>query len=308
MEVRKAIIPAAGLGSRFLPATKAIPKEMLPLLDKPAIQYIVEEGAKSGIKNFVIIGNKYKKSIEDHFDSFFELEYYLSNFSKQDMMGSINKILKSVDFSFVRQREPLGLGHAVLSARHAIGKEHVAIMLPDDIITGTSPAIAQLIKIASQEKCNVVAVQEVPLEHVSRYGVVAIKKQFSPNLFQVKELVEKPTPTDAPTNLAIIGRYVLSPNIFNVLEEVQPGKSGEIQLTDGIQKLLSLGEKVFAYKLCGTRHDAGTPMGWLKANIELSLTHQDYSEQMLSYFRNLDKELLIMQKNSDLLFKKEREV
>lgn len=308
MEVKKAIIPAAGLGTRFLPATKSIPKEMLPLLDKPAIQYVVEEGAKSGIKNFVIVDNKYKKSIEDHFDSFFELDNYLANCSKQEALNSINKIMKSIDFSFVRQREPLGLGHAILAAKHAVGKEHVAVMLPDDIIMGVNPAISQLVKIASQEKCNVVAVQEIPLEHSSRYGIVAIKKQFSPNLFQVKELVEKPSPTEAPSNLAIVGRYVLSPNIFNMLEEVQPGKLGEIQLTDGIQKLLSFGEKVFAYKISGARYDTGTPFGWLKANIELSLTHPEYSEQMLNYIKGLDSELLIMQNNSELLYRKEREV
>ena len=205
MEVKKAIIPAAGLGSRFLPQTKAIPKEMLPLVDRPAIQYIIEEGIKSNLNNFVIVSGRTKKALEDHFDIAPELDFTLEQKNKKYLIASISKLIENAEFSYVRQKEPLGLGHAVWTARHAVGREHVAILLPDEIITGPTPAISHLIKIATQEKCNVIAVREVPIEDTKHYGVVAIKKQFSPNLFQVKSLVEKPEPNDAPSNLAIIG-------------------------------------------------------------------------------------------------------
>ncbi|MCK4265472.1 UTP--glucose-1-phosphate uridylyltransferase GalU [Candidatus Babeliales bacterium] len=303
MKVKKAIIPAAGLGTRFLPQTKSIPKEMLPLVDKPAIQYIVEEGIRSSIENFIVISGRSKKSLEDHFDLAPELENILESKSKKDLTSSIEKIIEKTDFTYVRQKEPLGLGHAIWTARHAVGREHVAILLPDDIITGPVPAISQLIKIATQEKCNVVAVREVPIEDTKHYGVVAIKKQFSPNLFQVKNLVEKPEPNDAPSNLAIIGRYVLSPNIFDAIEETSSGHGGEIQLTDAISKLLSNGEKVFAYKVQGTRYDVGKPLGWLKANISLALKHPDYGEQMLKHLKELDRDILLMEGKAEILSK-----
>ena len=308
MAVKKAIIPAAGLGTRFLPATKSIPKEMLPLIDKPAIQYSVEEGIRAGIENFILVTGKNKHSILDHFDINSELRSILRSRGKIDLLSSVVKIIDQASFTSIRQHEPLGLGHAILTARHAVGKEHIAIFLPDEIITGKVPAITQLMKIAEQEKCNVVAVQEVPLEDVSRYGIIAIKKQFSPNLFQVKSLVEKPTPTDTPTNLAIIGRYILSPNIFDALEETQANSGGEIQLTDGIQNLLMRGEKVFAYKIQGTRYDSGTLMGWLKANIALALKHPKYAQEMQNYLRDLDRELLVMEGQAESLGKKSREL
>ncbi len=308
MAVKKAIIPAAGLGTRFLPTTKSIPKEMLPLIDKPAIQYTVEEGIRAGIENFILVTGKNKHAIEDHFDINTELRSILRARGKIDLISSIAKIVEQASFTSIRQHEPLGLGHAIWTARHAVGKEHIAVFLPDEIITGKVPAITQLMKIAEQEKCNVVAVQEVPLEQVSRYGIIAIKKQFSPNLFQVKSLVEKPTPTDTPTNLAIIGRYILSPHIFDALEETQASSGGEIQLTDGIQNLLMRGEKVFAYKIQGTRYDSGTLMGWLKANIALALKHPKYSQEIQSFLRDLDRELLVMEGQAEALGKKSREL
>lgn len=301
--IAKAIIPAGGLGTRFLPATKTTPKEMLPLLEKPAIQYIVEEGVKSQIKTFVVITGKNKSVIEDHFDPYPELENHLRSKKKEDLLDGVNKLINAANFLYIRQKEPLGLGHAIWSAKHIIGKEHIAVFLPDDIIISPVPCMAQLIQIAFQEKCNVVAVQEVPIETVGSYGVIGIRKQFSPNLFQVKELVEKPKPADAPSNLAIIGRYVLSPNIFQSLDEMRLGVNGEIQLTDAIQNLLLSGEKVFAYKIQGTRYDIGTPMGLLKANLDMALRHQKYSQEILEYLTTLDREMVIMQGKAEILRK-----
>lgn len=301
MVVTKAIIPAAGLGTRFLPATKVVPKEMLPLLDKPSIQYVVEEGVKSGIKDFVIITSRAKKVLEDHFDAFPELEEQLRLKKRIDVLDTLNKIVESTRFAYVRQHEQLGLGHAVWCAQSVVGDEYVAVMLPDDIIVGAAPGLAQLIKIAAQEKCSVVAVQEVPLSQVSQYGVISVKKQISPNLFQVKELVEKPSPVNTPSNLAIVGRYVLSPGIFESLSQIKSGALGEMQLTDGIQQLLFSGEKVFAYKIQGTRYDTGSPLGWLKANISMALRHQAYSHEMLEFLTEIDKEFLVMQGKAENL-------
>ena len=303
MVIAKAIIPAGGLGTRFLPATKTLPKEMLPVLDKPAIQYIIEEGVKSGIKNFVVVTGKNKSVIEDHFDTYPELENFLRSKNKEELLDGLSKIIYATNFVYVRQREPLGLGHAVWTARHVVGKEYVAVFLPDDIVVGQVPAISQLMQIATQEKCSVVAVQEVPLESVSNYGVIGIRKQFSPNLFQVKSLVEKPAIANAPSNLAIIGRYVLSPSIFEMLEEQHTGAGGEIQLTDAIQSLLLSGEKVFAYKVQGTRYDIGNPLGLLKANLDLAIRHPKYAAQMMQYLEQLDREMLLMQGKIDVINK-----
>ena len=301
--ITKAIIPAGGLGTRFLPATKAMPKEMLPVLEKPAIQYIVEEGVRSNIKTFIIITGKHKNAIEEHFDPYPELDHYLTARKKGDLVEGINKLINTANFIYLRQKEPLGLGHAVWSARNVIGKEQVAVFLPDDIITGPNPCMAQLMQIAMQEKCNVVAVQEVPPECVGSYGVIGVRKQFSPNLFQVRELVEKPRPADAPSNLAIVGRYVLSPNIFNALDEMQVGANGEVQLTDAIQNLLLSGEKVFAYKIQGTRYDVGTPMGMLKANIDMALRNPKYADAIMEYLTTIDREMLMMQGKAQSLAK-----
>lgn len=301
--VTKAIIPAGGLGTRFLPMTKVTPKEMLPLLDKPAIQYIVDEGVRSGIKTFIVVTGKHKSVIEDHFDPYPELESHLKLKGKENILEETNKLINAANFIYVRQREALGLGHAVWSAQHVIGKEHVAIFLPDDIIVGPQPCMGQLIKIAQQEKCNVIAVQEVPMNRVSHYGIIGVRRQFSPNLFQVKELVEKPHPSDAPSNLAIIGRYVLSSHIFQILDNQQTGSGGEIQLTDAIQGLLLSGEKVFAYKISGTRYDIGTPLGLLQANLDLALRHPDYSEKILAHLAQIDKDFVVMQGLADQIHK-----
>lgn len=303
MLVTKAIIPAAGIGTRFLPATKSIPKEMLPLIDKPSIQYVVEEGVKSGIKNFVLVTSKNKDSIIDHFGLDFDLMSKLSSRNQSELLGNLPKLSKLAHFLSVRQDEPLGLGHAIWSARHAIGKEYVSVMLPDDIISSSDPGLGQLIKIATQEKCSVVAVQEVPRDQVSRYGVIDVKKQFSPNLFQVRDLIEKPSPEKAPSSLAIIGRYVLSPTIFEALEETSAGAIGEIQLTDAIQRLVLSGEKVFAYKIKGERFDAGTPLGLLQASVVLSLRNPKYAQAMLNFLSSLDKEMIALQGKSQALHK-----
>jgi len=306
MEIRKVIIPAAGFGTRFLPATKIVPKEMLPLLDKPAIQWVVEEAVKSGIKSIVLVTGKNKKSIEDHFDSCYELDSFLKEKGQYKNLDVLSKILKLADFISIRQHEQLGLGHAILMAKSAIGKEHVAVMLPDDIIMGPIPGIAQLAKIAEQEKCNVIAVKEMPMETISRYGVIEIKKQITANLFQVKRLIEKPKAVDAPSNLAIIGRYVLSPGIFEALETTECGSGGEIQLTDAIQNLALKGEKVFAYKVQGTRYDIGTTMDWLKSNIALALKHPEYSDSMMDFLKQLDREMVFLEGKADLI--KQRQV
>jgi UTP--glucose-1-phosphate uridylyltransferase len=303
MVISKAIIPAGGLGTRFLPATKTTPKEMLPVLDKPAIQYIVEEGNRAGIKNFIVVTGKNKSVIEDHFDPYPELENFLRTKRKEEFLEGLNKIINASSFVYVRQREPLGLGHAIWTVKHVVGKEYVAVFLPDDIIVGQTPAIAQLMQVAQQERCNVVAVQEVPIEQISQYGVIGIRKQFSPNLFQVKDLVEKPSIAQAPSNLAIIGRYILSPAIFEILEEAKVGAGGEIQLTDAIQALLLSGEKVFAYKIQGTRYDIGNPLGLLKANLDLAITHPRYSQDILQYLEQLDRELLLIKNRMSSLGK-----
>jgi UTP--glucose-1-phosphate uridylyltransferase len=300
----KAIIPAAGWGTRFLPATKAVPKEILPIVDKPAIQYIIEEGLNSGIKDFVVVTSKYKKALEDHFDSVTDLENILDAKNKDLLLSDVKKIMNAASFMYVRQKEQLGLGHAVWSARNAFSSEHLAVFLPDDIFTGTVPAMSQLLKVATQEKCNVLAVMEVPKEQVSRYGIISVRRQFSPNLYQVKDLVEKPATNQAPSNLAIIGRYVLSPSIFEELENLKFGAGGEIQLTDGIQNLLLSGEKVFAYKIQGTRYDAGTTLGWLKTNLDFALKHPKYSQEIHKYLIELEKEILIMQGKTEALKQK----
>ncbi|MBN1549784.1 UTP--glucose-1-phosphate uridylyltransferase [Candidatus Babeliales bacterium] len=288
MEITKAIIPAAGLGTRFLPYTKAIPKEMLPLLDRPALQWIVEEGVASDIKNFLIITSKGKESLADHFDGSHELELILKERGKESFLSSLSSINRNAQFSYIRQQDPLGLGHAVSLARHAIGKEYFGVFLPDDIIIGRQPGLAQLIRIARQEKGSVIAVQEVPADCVSSYGIVAVKKQITPHLYQASHLVEKPAKKDAPSNLAIIGRYVLSHKVFNSLDEITPYAVGEIQLTDAISHMMKNNEKVFAYKVQGTRYDIGNPLGWLKATIGISLQDEFYGPHIKKYLKDLD--------------------
>ncbi len=290
MEIIKAVIPAAGLGTRFLPYTKALPKEMLPVLNKPAIQYIVQEGMDAAVKNFIMVVNKDKQALAQHFDTNLELEQILKDRDKEEVLEPLRKLSRDATFSYVHQIEPLGLGHAIWNVRHYIFKEYFGIMLPDDIIVSKQAALAQLIKVARQEKASVIAVQEVPMEDCSKYGMIGIKKQITPNLFQVSHLVEKPDKKDAPSNLAIIGRYVLSHKIFAALESIEAGSGGELQLTDAIGQMLFDNEKVFAYKVQGIRYDIGTPIGWLKANIGCALQdplYRPYINELLE-----DKDLL----------------
>ncbi len=284
MVITKAIIPAAGLGTRFLPATKAIAKEMLPILDKPAIQYIVEEAIGSGITNFGLIFNKHKTAIINHFDSAPELDLILKERGKDKLLQGINKIIRNASFTYLNQPEALGLGHAVLLARNLIGKEYFGILLPDDIMIGTQPGLSQLIAIAQQENASVIAVQEVPAEKTAAYGIISIKKQISPLLYQINGLVEKPKASQAPSNLAIVGRYVLSHKIFSSLDAIMPYTQGELQLTDGIAHMIKNGEKVFAYKIQGHRYDTGNPLGLLKANIGIGLQHPDYGPYLQKLF------------------------
>lgn len=288
MDISKAIIPAAGLGTRFLPYTKGIPKEMLPLINKPALQYIIEEGIASHINNFYIISSREKQAIADYFDIDQRLEHYLQERKQEHLLTGLNRILRATQFTYIRQQEPLGLGHAIWLARHSIGKEYFGVLLPDDIIIGKQAALEQLVRVARQEKATVIAVQEVPHNVISNYGIIAIKKQITPNLFQVSNLIEKPDPKDAPSNLAIIGRYVLSYKIFQALDDISSYATNELQLTDGIRHMAKQGEKVFAYKLQGTRYDIGTPIGWLKASIGLALQHPDYASQIKKYIDELD--------------------
>ncbi|MEX0940807.1 MAG: UTP--glucose-1-phosphate uridylyltransferase [Candidatus Babeliales bacterium] len=286
MDIIKAVIPAAGLGTRFLPFTKAVPKEMLPLLNKPAIQYIIEEGIAAELKNFIMITSKEKHAISNHFDSNIELDMILKERGNSEILHTLTRITQTAAFSYVRQIEPRGLGHAIWSARHLIGKEYFGIFLPDDIIISKIPALAQLMKIARQERASVIAIQEVPMDEVSSYGVIGIKKQITPNLFQVSHVVEKPEQKDAPSNLAIVGRYVLSNKIFSCLEEIETDEQEELQLTDAISQMIHKNEKVFAYKIQGVRYDIGNPIGWIKAIIGCALQDPYYAPHISKFLED----------------------
>ena len=288
MDVNKVIIPAAGLGTRFLPYSKSIPKEMLPLLNKPAMHYIVQEAVESGIKHLSLVTNRSKHCIEDYFDTTPGLSSALKDLEKETLLQDIEKIIQSVDFTYVRQHEMMGLGHALWLARHAIGKEYCGVMLPDDIIFAKQPGLEQLIRVARQEKVSVVAVQEVPTECLSSYGIISVKKQITPNLFHVGHIVEKPDHKDAPSHLAVIGRYVLSHKIFNALDEMTSYSVGEeLQLTDAINTMMQSNEKVFAYKVQGMRYDIGTPIGWIKAVIGSALQDKQYGPHIQRFINDL---------------------
>ncbi len=269
LEVRKAIIPAAGLGTRFLPATKASPKEMLPLVDKPLIQYVVEEAVASGIEDIIVITGRGKRAIEDHFDRSLELEENLKGSGKAQVLNQMRHISSLANFCYVRQSEALGLGHAVLCAQHLIGDEPFAVILGDEIVDAPVPALAQLIHIYKKRKGAVLGVQEIPRQEVNRYGIISARRMGG-GLHRVDDLVEKPSPTDAPSNLAVIGRYVLPPEIFPILRKTQPGKNGEIQLTDALRQLVKQAP-MFAHEVEGHRHDAGDKLGFLIATVEFAL-------------------------------------
>jgi UTP--glucose-1-phosphate uridylyltransferase len=290
-KVRKAVFPAAGLGTRFLPATKAQPKEMLPLVDKPLIQYGVEEVIHSGIQNIIIVTGRGKSSIEDHFDVSFELEQLLESRGKKEMLTAVRSISDMIDICYVRQKEALGLGHAVLRAKELVGREPLAVVLSDDVIDAGVPCMRQLMDVYDYFGASVLALMEVPMEAISAYGVVDAEP-VSHNggrdrLFRIRNLVEKPKVTDAPSNLAIIGRYILTPEIFEAVESVQPGSGGEIQLTDGLRHLLR-NRPIYGYRFEGTRYDAGDKLGFLKATVEFALKRYDLGGPFREYLKTLE--------------------
>ncbi len=281
MKVRKAIIPAAGLGTRFLPATKAQPKEMLPIVDKPALQYIIEEAVDSGIEEILIITGRNKKSIEDHFDKSVELELELEKSGKLELLEEVRKISDMVNIHYIRQKEPKGLGHAIYCARYFIGNEPFAVLLGDDIVYSQKPCLRQMIDVYNEYRTTILGVQEVSDEDVSKYGIVDIK-QIEERVYKVKGLVEKPSPKDAPSNMAILGRYIISPEIFGILEDTPPGKGGEIQLTDGLITLAQR-EAMYAYDFEGRRYDVGDKQGFLEATVEYALRNKELREDFLNY-------------------------
>lgn len=289
MRVRKAVIPAAGLGTRFLPATKAQPKEMLPLVDTPIIQYVVQEAIESGIEDIIIITGRTKRAIEDHFDRSVELETFLNNSNKQGLLSEVRELGSLADIHFVRQKEQLGLGHAVYQARRHIGNEPFAVLLGDEVFTGHPPCLAQLIDRYQLVKASVIGVQQVSTEDVHRYGIIQ-PHEVGPRLYQALDLVEKPEPAKAPSNLAIIGRYVLDPEIFDVLEHTAPGRNGEIQLTDAL-KVLSETKGVYGYDPETKRYDVGERLGYLIASIELALARPDLGGALRQYLVGLAEEL-----------------
>lgn len=288
MKVRKAIIPAAGLGTRFLPATKAQPKEMLPIVDKPTLQYIIEEAVDSGIEEILIITGRNKKSIEDHFDRSVELELELERAGKFELLEEIRKISDMVNIHYIRQKEPKGLGHAIHCAKSFIGNEPFAVLLGDDIVYSEKPCLKQMIEIYDEYKTTILGVQEVPNEDVSKYGIVDCKP-IEDRVYKVKGLVEKPSIEDAPSNIAILGRYIINPAIFEILENTCPGKGGEIQLTDGL-KTLAQKESMYAYNFIGQRYDVGDKQGFLRATVEFALRREDIKIEFLDYLRDIVKD------------------
>lgn len=287
--VRKAIIPAAGLGTRFLPATKAMPKEMLPIVDTPTIQLIVEEALQSGIEDILVITGKHKRAIEDHFDSNAELENNLKMKHKDALLQIVNETTR-INLHYIRQSSPEGLGHAVLQAKAFVGDEPFVVMLGDDLMEDKIPLTRQLMDDYEQTASSVVAVMEVPHEETDKYGVIDPGEEISEGLYEVKGFVEKPKPEDAPSDLAIIGRYLLTPEIFDLLETQERGAGNEIQLTDAINRL-NKEQKVYARKFTGTRYDTGDKFGYMKTNIDFGLKHPQIKEQLRQYILDLAKEL-----------------
>ncbi|MCL4440742.1 MAG: UTP--glucose-1-phosphate uridylyltransferase GalU [Firmicutes bacterium] len=286
MRVRKAVIPAAGWGTRFLPATKAQPKEMLPIVDKPAIQYIIEEAVASGIEDIIFITGRNKKALEDHFDRAMELEVFLQEKGRQDLAEVIRNISNLADINYVRQKEAKGLGHAILCARKFIGSEPFAIMLPDDIIASRIPCLKQMMKVYKKTGGSVVAVKEVPEYDVNKFGIIK-GEPTAENLYRIDDLVEKPALPEAPSRLAVIGRYIVSPRVLDLLEKTKPGANGEIQLTDALRQLCKL-EKMFGFKFEGTRFDVGDKLGFLQANVRFALGNTEFGDAFQKF---LEEEL-----------------
>ena len=287
MKVCKAVFPAAGLGTRFLPATKAQPKEMLPLVDKPIIQYGVEEAQAAGCNQIIMITGRGKQAIEDHFDVSYELERILEARGKTELLKVVRQISDSIHVAYVRQKEALGLGHAVLTARELVGDQPFAVLLADDVIDAEVPVLTQMMRVFEQMQCSVIATQIVEGSAISAYGVLDAKPvPGNPRLYEIRNMVEKPRFEEAPSNLAIIGRYILTPAIFEVLSRTQTGAGGELQLTDGLRGLLKQ-EKMYAYVYEGKRHDAGDKLGFLKATIEFALKREDLGGRLREYLRTL---------------------
>ena len=290
MRVRKAVFPAAGLGTRFLPATKAQPTEMLPLVDKPIIQYGVEEALASGCDQIIIITGRGKSAIEDHFDVSYELEKMLEERGKTELLSIVRQISDMIHVAYVRQKEAMGLGHAVLMARELVGNEPFAVLLADDVIDGKKPCLRQMMDVFEESQCSIIATQEVNGPAISSYGVLDAQKidgKFNGRAFDVRSMVEKPKQEEAPSNLAIIGRYILTPTIFETLERTPLGAGGELQLTDGLRGLLGAGEKIYGYTFEGKRHDAGDKLGFLKATVEFALKRPDLGPEFAEYLRSL---------------------
>lgn len=286
MKVRKAIIPAAGLGTRFLPATKAQPKEILPIVDKPTIQYIIEEAVASGIEEILIITGRNKKCIEDHFDKSIELEMELEKNHKEDLLELVRGISDMVDIHYIRQKEPKGLGHAILCARAFVGNEPFAVLLGDDVVDSEVPCLKQLMDCYKEYKTSILGVQTVAHEDVNKYGIVD-GIHIEDRVYKVKKLVEKPAIDEAPSNVAILGRYIITPQIFDVLQNTKPGKGGEIQLTDALQTLIE-NEAMYAYNFEGRRYDVGDKLGFLQATVEYALKREELREPFIKYLTNRD--------------------
>jgi UTP--glucose-1-phosphate uridylyltransferase len=283
MQIKKAVFPVAGLGTRFLPATKASPKEMLPLIDKPLVQYVVEEAVAAGIEQILFVTGRGKRAIEDHFDINFELEALLYEKGKDAELSQVREIAEMVDIFYVRQKQAMGLGHAILCARDFIGNEPFAVLLGDDIIDAQKPCLAQLLDMYRKYRGTVLALERVPMENISSYGCVRAN-HICDNYYEVADLVEKPKREEAPSDLAIIGRYVLSPDIFPILEKLEPGKGGEVQLTDALRKL-AREEAIYGCVFEGVRHDCGDKLGFLKATVDMALKREEFNGDFEKYLR-----------------------
>ncbi|CEP97201.1 UTP--glucose-1-phosphate uridylyltransferase [[Clostridium] sordellii] len=282
--VKKAIIPAAGLGTRFLPATKSQPKEMLPIVDKPTLQYIIEEAIESGIEEILVVTGRNKKSIEDHFDRSVELELELEQKGKTEMLEMVRNISNMVDIHFIRQKEPKGLGHAIYCAKSFVGDEPFAVLLGDDIVDNSTPCLKQLIDAYDEYKTSILGVQQVSKEDTDKYGILDVK-HIEDRVYKVKDMIEKPNVKDAPSNIAILGRYIITPSIFDILENQQPGKGGEIQLTDAL-KTLGSQEAIYAYNFEGRRYDVGDKLGFLEATIDFALKRPELRKGLIEYIKN----------------------
>lgn len=286
MKVRKAILPAAGLGTRFLPATKASPKEMLPIVDKPMIQYVVEEAKRAGMEQIIIVTGRGKRAIEDHFDTSYELERALEEKGRYDILDEIQEVSNLASFCYVRQKEALGLGHAILCAKDVVGNEPFAVLLGDMIVDSSIPTLAEVVETFERYKAPVIAVGEVEPSEVVHYGVIKYESMGG-GVYRIFDLVEKPSPAESPSNLAIMGRYVLTPEIFDVLEATTPGAHGEIQLTDALKSMLKT-TRLYGYHIKGKLYDAGSKMGFLKATVELALKNPELGSEFRDYLKGLE--------------------